>query len=39
MDMPTTSDDARQMQRKHIFVVNHDPAFLGVTRLLLQDDH
>ncbi len=39
MGAPTTSDDVHQMARKHIFVINHDPAFLEVIRLLLQDDH
>lgn len=30
--------EARQGQRQHIFAVNHDPEFLDVVRVLLQDE-
>lgn len=31
--------EARQGERQHIFAVNHDPEFLDVVRVLLQDEH
>jgi DNA-binding response OmpR family regulator len=30
-------EEARQGDRKHVFMVNHDPKFLDVVRELLQD--
>jgi CheY-like chemotaxis protein len=39
MSDASESGEIRQIERQHIFVVNHDPAFLEVIRLLLQDDH
>jgi CheY-like chemotaxis protein len=30
--------EARQGERQHIFAVNHDPQFLDVVRVLLQDE-
>ncbi|HEU0028726.1 MAG TPA: response regulator [Ktedonobacterales bacterium] len=38
MGAPKEVLEVRQMARQHIFVINHDPAFLEVIRLLLQDD-
>jgi CheY-like chemotaxis protein len=38
MGAPEEIHEARQMARQHIFVVNHDPEFLEVIRILLQDD-
>jgi DNA-binding response OmpR family regulator len=32
------NDEARQGDRKHIFAVNHDPEFLDLVRMLLQDE-
>ncbi len=38
MDTTLTADEeARQAERKHVFMVNHDPKFLDVVRELLQD--
>lgn len=33
----STNEEARQGERKHIFLVNHDPKFLDFVRELLQD--
>jgi DNA-binding response OmpR family regulator len=33
----SADEEARQGQRKHIFMVNHDPKFLDLVRQLLQD--
>jgi CheY-like chemotaxis protein len=30
--------DARQMQRRHVLIVNHEPAFLDAVRVMLQDN-
>jgi CheY-like chemotaxis protein len=38
MGAPEDILEARQMARQHIFVINHDPEFLEVIRILLQDD-
>lgn len=38
MDTTLSADEeARQGDRKHVFMVNHDPKFLDVVRELLQD--
>lgn len=36
--MGTVGDEARQGERQHVFVVNHDPPFLDVVRELLRDE-
>jgi CheY-like chemotaxis protein len=33
----SADDEARQGERKHVFMVNHDPKFLHLGRELLQD--
>jgi DNA-binding response OmpR family regulator len=33
----SADEEARQGERKHIFMVNHDPKFLDLVRELLQD--
>ena len=33
----STNEEARQGERKHIFLVNHDPKFLDFGREMLQD--
>jgi DNA-binding response OmpR family regulator len=33
----SADEDARQGERKHVFMVNHDPKFLDLVRELLQD--
>lgn len=37
-DETPETQEARQGERKHIFAVNHDPEFLDVVRVLLQDE-
>jgi DNA-binding response OmpR family regulator len=40
MDTTLSADEeARQGERKHIFMVNHDPKFLDLVRELLQEAH
>ena len=34
----TAAPDTRQMQRQHVLIVNHDPAFLDAVRVMLQHD-
>lgn len=34
-----SDDEAHQGARQHIFAVNHEPEFLDVLRVLLQDEH
>ncbi|HEX2348902.1 MAG TPA: hypothetical protein VHI51_10765, partial [Ktedonobacterales bacterium] len=37
-DETQETQETRQGQRQHIFAVNHDPEFLDVMRMLLQDE-
>lgn len=38
MPMDRGEAEFRQMYRQHIFIVNSDPAFLDLVRVLLQDE-